>query len=116
LFDGYGYLRLLDVTDPGTIIELDQFATELVFANPPVPGDRTMHNIVVDEGTTAYISWYAEGMRVVDFSADTLTEMAHYVDPAGSNFWGVYLYEHSNGSTYILGSDRSTGLWIFDTP
>lgn len=116
LFDGYGYLRLLDVTSPGSIVELDQFATENVLANPPVPGDRTMHNIVVDEGTTAYISWYAEGMRVVDFSGNTLTETAHYVDPAGSNFWGVYLYEHSDGNTYILGSDRSTGLWIFDTP
>ena len=116
IFDGYGYLRLLDVTNPGSIVELDQFATENVFTNPPIGGDRTMHNIVVDDGTTAYISWYAEGMRVVDFSGDTLTETAHYVDPAGSNFWGVYLYEHSDGNTYILGSDRSTGLWIFDTP
>ena len=116
LFDGYGYLRLLDVTSPGSIVELDQFATEGVFVNPPLAGDRTMHNVVVDGGTTAYISWYAEGMRVVDFSGDTLTETAHYVDPAGSNFWGVYLYEHSDGETYILGSDRATGLWIFETP
>ena len=115
LFDGYGYLRLLDVTSPGSIIELDQFATEGVFVNPPLAGDRTMHNVVVDGGTTAYISWYAEGMRVVDFSGDTLTETAHYVD-SGSNFWGVYLYEHSDGDTYILGNDRATGLWIFDTP
>ena len=116
VFDGYGYLRLLDVTNPLVIVELDQFATENVFANPPLAGDRTMHNVVVDGGTTAYISWYAEGMRVVDFSGDTLTETAHFVDPAGSNFWGVYLYEHSDGKTYILGSDRSTGLWIFDVP
>ena len=116
VFDGYGYLRLLDVTNPLAIVELDQFATENVFANPPLAGDRTMHNVVVDGGTTAYISWYAEGMRVVDFSGDTLTETAHFVDPAGSNFWGVYLYEHSDGKTYILGSDRSTGLWIFDVP
>ena len=117
IFDGYGYLRLLDVSDPGNIVEVDQFATENVFTNPPIPGDRTMHNVVVDDGTLAYISWYAEGMRVVDFSSDTLTEVAHFVDSAnGSNFWGVYLHEHPNGNTYILGSDRSTGLWIFDTP
>jgi hypothetical protein len=117
IFDGYGYLRLLDVSDPANIVELDQFATEGVFANPPIPGDRTMHNVVVDGGTMAYISWYAEGMRVVDFGGDTLTEVAHFVDTAnGSNFWGVYLHEHPNGSTYILGSDRNTGLWIFDTP
>ena len=116
IFDGYGYLRLLDVGDPSNIVEIDQFATEGVLANPPIPGDRTMHNIVVDGGTQAYISWYAEGMRVVDFAGDSLTETAHYVNPAGSNFWGVYLHDHPDGNTYILGSDRSTGLWIFDKP
>ena len=117
IFDGYGYLRLLDVSDPANIVELDQFATENVFANPPLPGDRTMHNVVVDSGTTAYISWYAEGMRVVDFSDDSLTEIAHFVDTTeGSNFWGVYLHDHPDGNTYILGSDRMTGLWIFADP
>ena len=117
IFDGYGYLRLMDVTDPTNILEVDQFATEGVLANPPIQGDRTMHNIVVDGGTNAYISWYAEGMRVVDFAGDSLTETAHYVDTEnGNNFWGVYLHDHPNGNTYILGSDRSTGLWIFDKP
>jgi len=117
IFDGYGYLRLLDVSDPSNIIEVDQFATEGVFANPPLAGDRTMHNIVVDGGTQAFISWYAEGIRVVDFSADSLIETAHFVDTIdGSNFWGVYLHDHPDGETYILGSDRNTGLWIFDTP
>ena len=116
-FDGYGYLRLLDVSTPASIVELDQFATESVFIDPPLPGDRTMHNVVVDEGTTAYISWYAEGLRVVDFSGDTLTEIAHYVDTTdGSNFWGVYLHDHPIGCSFILGSDRSTGLWIFEDP
>jgi hypothetical protein len=115
IFDGYGYLRLIDVTDPANMVELDQFATEGVFANPPLPGDRTMHNIVVDDGTTAYISWYREGMRVVDFSGDTLTEVAHYTDD-DTNFWGVYLHELPDGSTYILGSDRNSGLWIFAVP
>ena len=115
IFDGYGYLRLLDVTDPANIVELDQFATENVFANPPVPGDRTMHNVVVDDRTTAYISWYTEGMRVVSFADDTLTETAHYTD-GETNFWGVYLHDHPNGDTYILGSDRNSGLWIFEAP
>jgi len=117
IFDGYGYLRLMDVSDPANIIELDEFATEGVFVNPPIPGDRTMHNVVVDAGTNAYISWYAEGMRVISFAGDTLMETAHFVDTAdGSNFWGVYLHQHPDGNTYILGSDRNTGLWIFATP
>lgn len=121
IFDGYGYLRLLDVEDPANITEVDQFATEGVFANPPIPGDRTMHNVVVDGGDNAYISWYAEGMRVVNFTGDTLTETAHFVDTDAdgnglSNFWGVYLHDHPDGNSYILGSDRGTGLWIFEKP
>ena len=117
IFNGYGYLRLLDVTNPAAIVEVDQFATEGVFANPPLPGDRTMHNVVVDSGTRGYISWYAEGMRVVDFAGDNVSEVAHFVDTGeGSNFWGVYLHDHPDGSTYILGSDRNTGLWIFANP
>lgn len=56
-------------------------------------------------------------MRVVDFSGDNLSEVAHFVDTAnGSNFWGVYLHDHPDGNTYVLGSDRHTGLRIFDTP
>ena len=116
IFDGFGRLHLLDVTDPTSITELDGFATENVFASQAF-GDRTMHNVIV-EGTTAYISWYFEGMRVVSFRNDMLREVAHFVDtgPDGSNFWGVYLHHHPNGNTYILGSDRDTGLWIFETP
>ena len=118
IFDGYGYLRLLDVSNPLNIVEVDQFATEGVLVNPPLGGDRTMHNVVVDGGTRGYISWYAEGMRVVDFAADDITEIAHYVDTGdgGSNFWGVYLHQHPNGNTYILGSDRAKGLFIFENP
>ncbi len=116
-FDGYGYLRLMDVTDPANIVELDQFATEGVFMDPPLPGDRTMHNVVVDSGTTAYISWYAEGMRVVSFEGDELTELYHYVDEVnGSNFWGVYLHTLPSGEQLILGSDRDKGLVIFADP
>jgi len=116
IFDGFGRLHLLDVTDPTNITELDGFATENVFVAQAF-GDRTMHNVIV-EGTTAYISWYFEGMRVVSFNNDRLREVAHFVDtgPDGSNFWGVYLHHHPNGNTYILGSDRDTGLWIFETP
>jgi len=114
IFDGYGYLRLFDVEDPANIVEVDQFATEGVLANPPVPGDRTMHNVVVDDGTLAYISWYREGIRVVDFAGDNLTEVAHWADGT-TNFWGVYLHE-VGGEDYILGSDRNSGLYIFQMP
>ncbi|MGH8935614.1 MAG: PA domain-containing protein [Acidimicrobiia bacterium] len=126
IFNGSGYLRVLDVTQPEAMVELGRFATENVFADPPPPGrSRTMHNAAV-RGRRAYISWYGEGMRVVDFSSCrpgrgesscTPTEVAHFVDDRrGSDFWGVYLHDHPDGRTYILGSDRQSGLWVFALP
>ncbi|MBI2918606.1 MAG: hypothetical protein HYY01_11535 [Chloroflexi bacterium] len=116
-FNGWGYGRILDVRDPGHIIEVGQFATEGVMAEPPPPGIHTMHNVVI-AGRRAYISWYSQGIRVVDFSDPAHpTEVAHFVDTvAGSEFWGVYLLKHPDGGSYILGSDRNTGLWVFEAP
>ncbi len=45
-----------------------------------------------------------------------LAEVGGYVDPAGNNFWGVETFVGDDGSTYILGSDRDSGLWIFIDP
>ena len=35
------------------------------------------------------------------------------LDPLGNNFWGVETFER-NGRTIILGSDRDSGLWVFE--
>jgi hypothetical protein len=35
-----------------------------------------------------------------------------YGESAGSNFWGIHVTE-VDGEQYILGSDRNTGLWVF---
>ncbi len=131
--NGEGFMRVLDVFDPGNIVQIGSFATEGVFTGPtPLPNDRTAHNVIV-RGDWSYWSWYYEGMRVVDFGdcavgdgfeGCTPTEVAHFVDDGTgpdtlndhSNFWGVYVHDHPDGNTYILGSDRDTGLWIFDDP
>lgn len=117
VFDGWGYGRILDVRDPGNISEAGQYAIGNTMSKPSPPGAHSMHNVIVQE-RRAYISWYGDGIRVVDFSnSRNPREVAHFTDPAqGSDFWGVYLHQHPNGKTYILGSDRSTGLWIFDLP
>jgi hypothetical protein len=120
-FDGYGFMRVLDVSDPENIVQIGTFATENIF-NPAIEGDRTAHNVIVD-GDRAYWSWCLEGMRVVDFSdcqagdgfnGCTTSEVAHFTT-ADANFWGVYLHE-VDGETYILGSDRNSGLYIFANP
>ncbi len=99
--------------------------------NADKAGTRDAHNVVV-EGDRAYWAWYYNGIRVVDFfDCDALdgfegctpTEVAHFgggdfgSDEPETNFWGVYLHDlPADGNTYILGSDRNSGLWIFDNP
>jgi hypothetical protein len=36
-----------------------------------------------------------------------------YLDPLGNDFWGVETFVR-DGTSYILGSDRDDGLWIFE--
>ena len=123
VFNGWGYLRVIDVGDKANPAQVGDFWTENVLNPARTPFDEedvnlTMHNVVNDSDHTAYISWYWEGMRVVDFSDPTNpTEVAHFVDTVqGSDFWGVYLHTLPNGTQLVLGSDRSTGLWVFADP
>ncbi len=131
--DGEGFMRVMDVTDPANMVQIGSFATE--FSLPPdnadKAGTRDAHNVVVD-GERAYWAWHYNGIRVAEFSdcfagdgfeGCTPTEVAHFgggnfgVDEPKSNFWGVYLHVlPADGMTYILGSDRNSGLWIFDDP
>ena len=116
-FDGWGYGRILDVRDPARIVELGQVAIPHTTAFPVPPGAHSIHNFIL-QGSRAYMAWYSDGIRVVDFSdPGKPREIASFVDDdRGSDFWGVHLHRHANGKTYILGSDRTTGLWVFDTP
>ena len=41
-----------------------------------------------------------------------LVEAGGYLDPDGNDFWGVETLV-KDGTTYVLGSDRDSGLWIF---
>ncbi|MBW3657705.1 MAG: hypothetical protein KY457_03640 [Actinobacteria bacterium] len=138
LFDGWGYLRVIDTkdgTDDGKFTEVGSFATPNVFRDAPLPGDYTMHNIVMGPaGTawadTAFISWYSDGMIALDASDPTdLAWVGQWVgcygqgtcDPtvdsngnaqsAATNLWGVYPTV-IDGEVLILGSDRNNGLVV----
>ena len=72
-----------------------------------------MHNIIV-KGNNAYLSWYFEGIRVVDFSQPSHPrEIAAYVPDTAETtdgfFWGVYVHEDK-----ILASDLLGGLFILE--
>jgi hypothetical protein len=51
-------------------------------------------------------------MRVLAVSPGGLTEVGGYLAEDGNNFWGVEAYQRG-GETYVLGSDRDYGLFIF---
>lgn len=97
-------------------------------------GDLTMHNLEIDPTNPdrIFISWYSAGMRAIEWREGHLHTNAmgegvvswnmhevgrfiageDYGEAAGSNFWGVHVTEIA-GEQYILGSDRNTGLWVF---
>jgi hypothetical protein len=124
-FDGWGYVWLLDAD---TMQPLDTFA--IPQAHDPAfafgYGDLSVHEVAVDpqDPTLAYLSYYAGGLIAVqiqcanpaDKSTCELVEVGGYRDPMGNDFWGVQTFVGDDGFTYILASDRDSGLWIFRDP
>lgn len=134
-FDGWGYFHLLDqglnetgFYAPGQVNDAD-YASGF--------GDLTMHNVEGDPSNAdiAFISWYSLGMRVVeantgadvrppgddwdaatpavdDYYGHNVSERGRFIAADGSNFWGVHVTE-IDGEQYVLGSDRNSGLWLF---
>jgi hypothetical protein len=134
LFDGWGYVHLFDAA---TMADLDQYiipeAADPAFATGF--GDLSVHEVAVDpqDPSLAYLSYYAGGLRAIQIvedpavcaaldtddsvvSSTCLVEVGGYLDPAGNNFWGVETFIGDDGFTYILASDRDSGLWIFRDP
>ena len=111
VFDGWGYVHLYDAAGN----EVDTYA--IPESQDPAYasgfGDLSVHEVATDpDENLAYFSYYAGGFRVARFGADGITEVGHYVAEGGSNLWGVEVYEHE-GETYVLASDRDSGLWLF---
>lgn len=114
----WGFLRIFDTSTASAPVEIARFGTENTLADPPPnDGEYSMHNVVV-RGSTAYVSWYADGVRVIDFSQPTKPrEIASFVppdtpDPFGffpsrANVWGIFVH-----GDLILASDTNSGLHI----
>jgi hypothetical protein len=115
---GWGFLRLFDLRDPTQPRQISTFATDLARQCPPPDGGwYTIHNPFV-VGDTAYLSWYSDGVRVLDISDPAQPrEIAFFVPPDRSDgqglrggkalVWGVYV----QGDLIYL-SDINTGLYI----
>src|SRR5262249_3031603 len=112
-FDGWGYIPLFNAS---TLQELDTYAIpeekDPAFATGF--GNLTIHEVTFDPtADLAYLSWYAGGFRVVDFSTGQLQEVGRFIDVGGNDFWGVQIHKAADGERLILASDRDSGLYIF---
>ena len=115
VFDGWGYLHLYDAN---TMQALDHWALpeSLDATKASGYGDLSIHEVAMDpRRNRAYLSHYAGGFRVVQFSRESgIREIGAYVAPGGSNFWGVEVhYRPGTDEPIVLASDRDAGLWIF---
>jgi hypothetical protein len=121
-FEGaWGYPRIFDISDPTNPVQIARFELPTTRqASPDRPGDFTVHDPKV-RGNKVYLSWYAEGVVVLDISDPRNPEqiaqflpppaedpMGFFV-PAQVNVWGVDVH-----SSYAVASDMSSGLWVFE--
>jgi hypothetical protein len=103
----WGFLRLWSVKNPAAPVEIGRFGTVNALA-PNFDCCFSIHNPVV-RGSMAYLSWYADGIRVVDISQPAAPrEIASFVPDYEFPFvWGVYV-----DRDLIFASDFDTGLYV----
>jgi hypothetical protein len=122
VFDGWGYVSLYERKN-GKVKSIDSYAIpealdeDFAFGF----GDLSIHEVAMDPGEDrAYSSYYAGGMRVFEFGTGEIVEAGKYIDPNGSNFWGVETFVAGQaagpdlaGKRLFAGSDRDFGIQIF---
>jgi hypothetical protein len=114
VFNGWGYVHLFDRT---TFEDLDTYAIEEA-QNPAFGrgfGDLSVHEVATDpqDANHAYLSYYAGGLRSIDFATNEIVETGRFIDVGGNNFWGVEVLLHPTAGKLILASDRDFGLYVF---
>ncbi|UCH25858.1 MAG: hypothetical protein JSV66_18350 [Trueperaceae bacterium] len=111
-------LRIWDYSDPVNPVLASIFDTECSASIAPggscdPAGTYSSHNVQVESRgnkTFAYVSWYSDGMLVLDVSDPyNPVEVGRYTEP-GTDFWGIY---KEPNSPFFYGSDRNGGLYIF---
>jgi hypothetical protein len=122
VFDGWGYVRLFGTEIspkagvPGSIKQIDTYAIPESQSEDFAIGygDLSVHEVAMDPKTNgiAYLSYYAGGLRVVNYGKNGIQEVGAFIDEGGNNFWGVDIYQRGD-QQYVLASDRDFGLYVF---
>jgi hypothetical protein len=124
---GYGYLRVYDYSNLADPVQIGEYRTpNSLGTDSQAAGDYAIHNPLV-VGTDVYLSWYSDGIRVLDASDPRAPrEVAYFVPPSANNpvkpsqrgvlsnapqVWGV-AFDSRTGLIYA--SDMNSGLWILE--
>ena len=116
-------LRIWDYSDPTAPVLASTFNTTCS-ANPvdticDPAGTYSAHNLIVEttgNKVKAYVSWYSDGMLVIDVSDPyNPVEVGRFLDDSTNGgepneFWGVYKVPND---PFFYGSDRNGGLYAF---
>lgn len=113
----WGFFRIFDTQDKSAPAQISTYATDNALNAPPPAGDYSAHNVVV-RGNIAYLSWYSDGIQMIDISQPAAPRNIGSFVPAGvpdpfgvlataPELWGVYVQ-----GDLILGSDMNAGLYI----
>jgi hypothetical protein len=115
-------LRIWDYSDPANPVLASTFNT-VCSANPADAscdprGTYSSHNVIVED-SSAYVSWYSDGVLVIDISDPyDPVEVGRYhragvdfeAENGGiQNVWGIYKEENA---PWIYASDRNGGLYV----
>ena len=121
VFNGCGYLRFFDITDPANPKQLSTFATEntnneaLASETLAAQGKEwwSVHNPEV-RGNIVYASWFSDGVRVIDISElFSPREIGSWTgedapeDAPAVDIWSVVPH-----GDLLLASDRNYGLYV----
>ncbi len=114
----WGGVQVWDIHDPVRPSLLTVFRTENGERFPPPgPGYFTVHN-PLSLGRYALFSWYADGVRLVDFADPAHPrEVAAFVPPAAPDPFGIFppaanVWGVARTGELVLASDINSGLWV----
>ena len=108
----FEHLRTLDVTEPSQMVKIGTFQLRPIVS---------IHNMVL-VGKRLYLSWYQEGVRVLDVSNPTQPTQVAYFNTFRENdvnrggYFDGSIGIRVPGDGYIYTVDTSRGLLILREP
>jgi hypothetical protein len=121
VFNGWGYLRFFDISDPANPVQLSTFATPNTNNEEvALEGTWSVHNPELlrdndgDETNTLYVSWYSDGVRVLNIRRPSRPrEVASWTGqgaPPGAPAVEIWSVVPHRG--LLFASDRNFGLYV----